>query len=123
MEKSPQIHHKAAVTTKRLRVQGLGERVSMLQCRRYVDKLELSVSNTFPKEVMTAFESMCLLLGVVTEFFCQRDRPLDSFLHRGTPNIAVRENKLQINRMKIVSRKPVAIATYSACIDESVMDF
>ena len=93
----------------------------MLQCRRYVDNLELPVSNTFPKEVMTDIN--VLTVGSGHRVFRQMYRPLVIFLHRGTPNIAVRENKLQRYRMKIVSRKPVAIATYSASVDESVTDF
>ena len=51
------------------------------------------------------------------------DRPLVILIHRGTPNVAVREKKLQMDRMKIVSRKPVAIATYSASVEERVAHF
>ena len=91
MKKSTQIHHRVAVKTKRLRVQGLVRKISMMQCRRYVDNLELPVSNTLPKEVKTVIN--VLTVGNGHKVFRQMDRPLIIFLLRGTPNIAVRESK------------------------------
>ena len=51
------------------------------------------------------------------------DRILVIFLHRGTTNIAVRVNISPEIPHENRLAKPVAIATYSASVDESVTNF
>ena len=44
--KSPQVHHKVTVKTKRFRVQWFGQKISMLFFRRYMYNLEFPISDT-----------------------------------------------------------------------------
>ena len=85
-----------------------------------MDNLGLTVSNTLPKEVM--MDINVLTVGSGHRVFRQMYRPWLSSFTVEHPISRSGKIKLQRYRMKIVSRKPVAIATYSAFVDESVMD-
>ena len=50
--KSPRVHRKVTVETKRFRVLWFGRKISMLFFLRYVYSLELPISDTLSKEVM-----------------------------------------------------------------------
>ena len=65
---------------------------------------------------------MCLLLGVVTGFFDRCIAPWSSSFTVVDPTSQSGKKKLQNYRIKNVSRKPVAIATYCSSVNESVMD-
>ena len=56
--KSPQVHHKVTVKTKRFRVQWFGQKISMLFFRRYVFNLEHHFSETLSKEVMADINAL-----------------------------------------------------------------
>ena len=77
--------------------------------------------NTLPTEVMT---DMSVLSGGsghrVVPSFC---RLLVIFLHRVTPNFAVRDIQPRTYLVKIFSRKPAAVATYCAPVEYVVMHF
>ena len=84
----------------------------MLQCRRYVDNLELLVSETLAREVMT--DVNVLPVGSGRKVFRSMGRPLVIFIHHCTPNIAVRENKTPEIPHENRLVKSVTIAAYSA---------
>ena len=117
--KSPQVHHKVTVKTKRFRVQWFGQKINLLFFRRHVYNLELLISDTLSKEVKADIN--VLTVGSSHRVVRQVYRPLVILLHRGISNIAIRKNETP--RIKIVSRIPVAIATYSASVVDSVIHF
>ena len=116
-QSSRNIHHKVTMHAKCLPVQRFGEKASMPHVRPHMNDSKLPIRYALPKKVVVNVYVLRVWRG--GRIIGQAQRAYVILENGSAPYVAIRKDKLQMYRKKIASLNPLAIATYSASVEDN----